>query len=520
MILEIKRLIQIVVLVLFLALFLEGFSQKSFNFIQKKRFADANSHFQLGDYQTALDIYNDLYIIDSLNGELNYYLAASLYALKGDANQVKKLLTQSVRNNYVKANLLLGKISHSEEQLNDAIVFYEAYKAVFDTDEVNRLIAISERAKQMIGVATQKEIKNLGKTINSVYADYVPLISADETMLIFTSRREGSTGGILDPYNHYFEDIYVSYFENGEWTAPKQISKNINTVTHDACAGLSPDGNTLVIYSTNKEMTGGDLYWSEGLPNGDWTKPKKYGNHINSGNQEASASFTPDGNTLYFSSNRPGGKGGKDLYRTVRFGNGDWSKPLNLGKDLNTPYDEDAPFIHPDGHTLYFSSKGHGTIGGYDIFQAKLNEDGNWSNPVNIGYPINTVSDDIYFVVSGDGKTGYYSSEKDEGYGNQDIYRVNLQESPKPIAKGKIVNKKGEAIKARITLYDVTKDFKKGIYLSNAKSGNFIMVVEFGEQYEILIEAEGYAEKKMKFGFENMQEGNPVLLDDIVLRKY
>src|SRR5690606_258080 len=137
---------------------------------------------------------------------------------------------------------------------------------------------------------------------------------------------------------------------------------------------------------------------------------------------ESYASITPNDKVIYFSSNRDGGFGGKDIYKIERLPNGSWSKAVNLGSTVNTPYDDDAPFIHSDGRTLFFSSQGHQNMGGFDIFKTKLNDNGEWTTPENIGFPINTVNDDIYFVLAADGKTGYYSSSQQGGFGGQDIY--------------------------------------------------------------------------------------------------
>ncbi len=182
----------------------------------------------------------------------------------------------------------------------------------------------------------------------------------------------------------------------------------------------------MIVYRTNKELTGGDLYFSV-FENTNWSNLEKLPEAINSKYAESSASLSEDGNILYFSSDRDGGYGGKDIYRSIRFGNGDWSLPLNLGPTINSKFDDDAPFISADGKSLYFSSKGHKTIGGFDIFKLSLKEDGNsWSLPQNLGYPVNTVKDDIYFVTTEDENKGYYSSSRDGGYGGQDIYRINL----------------------------------------------------------------------------------------------
>ncbi|MFN3875183.1 MAG: hypothetical protein ACK4L7_04645, partial [Flavobacteriales bacterium] len=221
---------------------------------------------------------------------------------------------------------------------------------------------------------------------------------------------------------------------------------------------------------------------------------------INSKHHEPSASIAPGGDEIYFTSDRPGGYGGRDLYRIRRLPNGEWSLPLNLGSRINTPYDEDAPFIHSDGITLFFSSKGHGTMGGYDIFKATLTDPdmNGWSEPENMGYPLNTVNDDIYFCLSEDGFTGYFSSERPGGMGMQDIYQVVFPGSQLNylVARGVVADASEEPVKARIVLADESGEEVLGVYNTNEGTGRFIMVLEPGRRYRMSVEAPGYAQHR------------------------
>lgn len=312
----------------------------------------------------------------------------------------------------------------------------------------------------------------------------------------------------MDPYGKYFEDIYVSTKVDQEWSTPIGLGDQVNTDNHDACVGLSSDGTTLITYKTNEVYTGGDLYYSE-LEGVEWQKPVKFGDNINSAYLEPSASFTSDMNKLYFSSNRPGGFGDKDIYRVVRFPNGEWSLPQNLGPEINTEYDDDAPFIHPDGRTLYFSSKGHNTMGNYDIFKSDLNEDGTWSKPENLGYPLNTTDDDIYFVLSADGRRGYFSSGRPGGYGGQDLYVALLPGKVKnlTIIKGVVsVRDKDEAstpLSARITVRDAETKRIQGIYYSNSTTGKYLIIIPPNTKFALTVEADGCATYKQFVYYED-----------------
>ncbi len=212
------------------------------------------------------------------------------------------------------------------------------------------------------------EITNLGDKVNSAYADYKPVLTADESQLIFTSRREGSTGDAVNAEGKYFEDIYVSNFENGEWTVPKSIGPTINTDDHEATVGLSADGQQLYVY---KFLEGsGDIYMSN-LMGANWMEPQKMGSDINLKSWESHASISADSKYLFFTSDREGGYGGSDIYYCQRLPDGSWGLAINMGPMVNSSYDEDGGYMHPDGQNFFFSSKGHNTMGGYDIMSVE-----------------------------------------------------------------------------------------------------------------------------------------------------
>jgi hypothetical protein len=325
--------------------------------------------------------------------------------------------------------------------------------------------------------------------INTEYPAYSPVISIDENALFFTSRRlradssnftltDNETGG-------YYEDIYVSYKNReGEWQEAELL--NINTNVHSATVNVSPDGQTLYIYQD--EGGDGDIYESK-LVGETWTEPVKMGESINSTAWETHIAVTADGQTAYFISNRKGGEGGRDIWRTRILPNGEWGKPENLGPTLNTPYDEDAVFISPDERTLYFSSEGHTSIGGFDVFYSFLQEDGTWGEPENLGYPINTTDNDVFFVISADGKRGYFSSVRDEGYGEKDIYIISLPEPQAvqlALLKGVIIPAEGEKLPDNLTVMVTNLGTgESSVFTPRARDGSFVAILPPCYDYEV-----------------------------------
>ena len=366
-----------------------------------------------------------------------------------------------------KVDYWLGKAYHLNNDFDKADVAYRKFIAEAGDRSDFKPMAIrgleeTANARKLMVSPKDFEISNIGSVINSEYPDFSPVISVDGNALFFTSRRirpDSSNLGMIDPVAGLpFENIYVSYKDrNGKWQTPEPL--NINpTIGHLGTVNVSADGQTLIIY---KDDDGdGNLYESK-LVGEIWSDPVKMGSDINTKAWETHGALSGDGNTFYFVSNRSGGFGGRDIYRVVKLPNGEWSKAQNLGNTVNTPYEEDGVFIHPNGRTMYFSSKGHNSMGGFDIFTTELQADGTWSTPENIGYPLNTVDDDVFFVTTADGKRGYFSSEKIGGYGEKDIYFVDfpgeMGAEGLAVLKGFIIPPPGEQLSPTTTLYVTDK---------------------------------------------------------------
>ena len=492
----------------------------------KKIKKEADLLYEKKEYSKAFPCYMRIYDSDSLNSDLNYRIGVCLYNSKERKLKSLKYFEKCDKISLPETSFYLGTLYHSMSKFNEAIKSFENYQSLtqkkeIDSAWVNLLISKSKNAIEITKCPLNVVIHNMGEVINSPYPDYAPLVSADENMLIFTSRRSSSKGGLQDLNGEYMEDVYVSYKQKaGSWGRPKSISKNINTDFHDAGVALSPDGQQLIVYRTSDDMLSGDLYISR-FNGKDWSEPQMLGSDINMEDAvEASATFSPDDNMLIFSSDRPGGYGGKDLYRVVRLPNGRWSKAQNLGSTVNTKYDEDGPFMHEDGTTLYFSSKAHdNNIGGYDVYKSTLNEDGSWCKPENIGYPINTVNDDI-FIFSVNGNLAYFSSQSQNSFGASDIYTLDVpdQNFGLAIVSCRLLSTDTLSTPAIITLIDKDNEDFHARYTCNRNTGKFIMIVNPGRTYRMTVQAEGFlpVEKELFFTTEdftdNVKEMNFKLL--------
>jgi outer membrane protein OmpA-like peptidoglycan-associated protein/tetratricopeptide (TPR) repeat protein len=400
---------------------------------------------------------------------------------------------------------LLGIAYRLNYKFDESLAAFETYKNQLgslmteeEKKEIEREIKMTKTGKNLVKYPVDLEINTVSSVVNSKFPEYAPVVSADEKTLIFTSRR-GGEGDALDPIDFgYYEDIYISEKKDGNWSAPKKISDKINTSGHEATIGLSVDGQQLLIYST-KDDPNGNIYYSK-LEGDQWTAPVAF-EALNSNASEEHACFNADGSVIYFTSNRKGGYGGYDVYKVKKLPNGEWSLPQNLGPKINTEFDERAPFIHPDGVSLFFSSTGHETMGGYDIFQAYNNpEDGSWSTPENIGYPINTTDDDVFYVTSVDGKRAYYSSLRPDGMGEKDLYMITIkkeQEKEKALTVMSGVftlgDKEGNVpADARIIVTDNETGEIVGIYKPNSKTGKYLFILPPGKNYNVTYEAQNY----------------------------
>lgn len=469
----------------------------------KKLLATANSYYKEGNFLRALGIFKVLAESYPGNAEI-VYKTGICYLYKGDEKENSILLISKAARLDPKLedlNYNLGRAYHANYKFEEAIKYFEDYikenPPVLKKNLAQHFVEFCKNGEVIALKELNMIIDNIGPPINTENSEYVPAISADESVLIFTYKGERSTGGMMDgnfnPSNdgEYYEDVFISYHVGEKWTEPQSIGQNINSKGHDASIALSMDGQKLFVFkSTPKDK--GDIYMSE-LDGEVWDIPVSLGPNVNTKYWEGSVSMSADEQTLYFASERPGGQGGRDIYKSKKEADGTWGPAENLGPTINTSYDEDAPFIHPDGVTLFFSSRGHNSMGGYDIFNS-VSKNGEWSEPANMGTPVNTTDDDLYYVLSPDGETGYYSSNRKEGYGQQDIYVITPGvKGTKPIialAIGKVLLD-NKPVSAVIKVLDMDNGAQKGNFKTNSSTGKYMVALTPGSTYKISVEIPG-----------------------------
>jgi hypothetical protein len=461
---------------------------------------EADDHRADGDYYAAWRAYRQVLNLDANNEKASVYGAESLFHLNYPIDSAQVLQGNLAFSRMPAAKYYLARIRHRQRALDEAIALLNEYSRIAPSkrghspEEIGYLLERCENAKRFMASPMRSEIRNIGSEINSKYADYVPVILPDESALFFTSKRENPAHPVKNGDNTYFEDVYVSFNEGGKWKPAVSVGHPINSETNDGCVAISPDGQRMIVYRTAADLVSGDLYLTTLGKNNRWQPLQLMPKEINSNYIEASACFSNDTSDIYFSSDRPGGYGGKDIYRLRKLPNGKWSLPYNLGRKINTKYDEDAPFLHPDGVSLYFSSKGHNSMGEYDVFRGVLNEDRTEFHPAeNLGYPINDVGNDIFFVLSADGQRGYYSSVKKETQGDIDIYEIETRfgDNDLKVRQG-YAFLDGAPGRAKVTLIDVESNQMNGTYFSNADHGRFIIVVNPLKRYRAIVEADGF----------------------------
>ena len=461
----------------------------------KKTYEMAEYYFDAEEFDLSEKYFGELAENYPGDGYFQFKWGYSLFELDRPLDAIKSF-EAAVNLGFKEAHYYKARVHHKLEQFDKAISDYTAYhdypKKLKTDAALDEQISAVKRAKDAYSNPINVRIKNIGEGINTAYEDYVPLISPDGNKLIFTSKRPNPKG--LTKYDDIlFEDIYVAEKQMGNWATPTLLAAPINSDQHDANVCFSADGKSLIIYRNDKKRDTGDLYLAE-FNNGSWGEPIKLPSNINSPYHEPSAALNPEGDRMYLVSNRPGSIGERDLFLLNKLPNGEWSQPINLGKGINTKYNEDAPFVDPNGEYLYFSSEGHNSIGGFDIFRSKILSDGTLANPENMGFPINSVHEDIYFSITADGKTAYYSSLKvGDTYGEQDIYEIDFlfENQDHVVVKGKVENEKGEPVEAYLEIKDESGKVVQKVF-SSPERGNFLMSVLPDRSYEFSASHEDY----------------------------
>ncbi|MFZ6012734.1 MAG: OmpA family protein [Bacteroidota bacterium] len=391
----------------------------------------------------------------------------------------------------------LGELYLKDENLQKTLEAFTKYKELAKADKAavakaDRALEICHNAIALMSIPRNIKVNNFGAIINTKYIEYNPVVSADESVMAFTALRPNT--GKTRSGDKFIEEIYISYNNAGTWSEPKVIP--IASEYNVGTAGISADGQKMLIFM-GAVTDPGSLFQIN--KTGDtWSKPSLINSTINTPKfLESTASITPDGKTVYFASDRQGGQGGMDIYKTTQQANGTWTAPVNLGPEINSKANEDAPFIHPDQKTLFFTSDGHNTMGGRDIFVTRF-ANNKWTSPENMGYPVNTTANDNYFTLIADGTRAYFSSDRKGGLGAQDIYFLDMPEDasniPLTMIKGKILNAEtGKPLPTKIYLIDNQTNKKLDfVYDPDPATGNYLIILPPAKNYDMIIESEGF----------------------------
>ncbi|MFC6997649.1 OmpA family protein [Rufibacter roseus] len=406
--------------------------------------------FNQANFRAALPYYEQVLERDPDNAKALYRAGISLIAFDKEkaGEYIKKAYTLKPKVGE-DALYWMGRVNLVNYEFDEAIKNAQDYQKTLGKRDVEGkeqaalLIQHARNAKKEVANPKDVFVKNLGPEVNTAYSEHSPVISKDDNYLLFTSRSRAVTGGKEAEDGEYYEDIFeADRLGPDSWSAPRSLSGRLNGTGHDASIQLFDNDQKLLMYRQDQN---GDIFVSSRGETGEWTPPTKLNSNINSREFESDAYITPDGSTLYFSTNRFSENGDLDIYYSKRMDNGDWGAPRNFGNGVNTPFDEDSPYFTPDGRTMFFSSRGHNTMGGYDIFKIEFDTvSGRWSRPENMGYPINTPDDDTYYRLSSDGRLAYLSSYRMGGYGEKDIYTINYIRNA--IVKGRVYSLRDSTI--------------------------------------------------------------------------
>ena len=482
---------------------------------------EGNSAFMNMAYEDAIDIYKGLENKDPNNDFLKYRIGFCYLELKEIDNAIKyfeQVNGRGLKKKYFDFYYAYGQALQRQGKYNTALENYNEFlKNGRSKDikyyEVERFIKQCNYAIEAVKNPVSVQIGNMGDYINSDYDDFHPIVSLDGKMMVFTSRRSSDNNLEMLEDGQYFENVFYTTWneENEDWNESAPIPGKLNSKEYDANTGISPDGNSILVYKNSNELNkktfsgvgSGDILISKKGKNGLWSASQVV-EGINSTYFDGGACFSPDGNKIYFISDRQGmmygdAQGAKDIWVSEIQADGTWGKPENLGETINTPYNEISVYMHPNGKTLFFASEGHDdkNLGGFDIFKSEL-KNGTWSTPENIGFPINTAGDEKEFYLSADGKTGWISARKEDKK-RTDIFQVNLSfynvitgtSEDLAILKGSVKDQvTGYLVKTKIKFTNKTTG--EVTEVSSDEDGKYVTPLAANTTYTVSIIAKGY----------------------------
>ncbi|MDA3781492.1 MAG: OmpA family protein, partial [Bacteroidales bacterium] len=469
-----------------------------------------------------------------------YLVLADIYMDAGNTNKAIETYKKSIE---IDPDFFPG-IYYNLGDLNLRLALYSEAKNAFEKLLTYKNLSVDFRRKTKKKIETChfaiNTIKNpvpfipkkLDSTVNTKFDEYWPVLTADEEMLVFTrlvfKNSKLKTNGIPNKntiaYNRSVqEDLYISYKDNSTWSFAKNIGNTLNSEKNEGAQTISVDGRVIYYTACSRDDGKGscDIYQCY-KKNGKWLNPVNISSPVNSEKWEAQPSISSDGKTLYFVSNRSGGKGGKDIWMSEKLPNGNWSKPSNLGDSINTKGNEISPFIHADNKTLYFTSDGLLGMGGYDIYKTVRKNDASWATPVNIGYPINTQFDETGLIVNARGERAFFSSDRYSSSG-LDIYEFELYKDARPqqvsYLKGKVFDKETKRkIKAKFELINIENNKIVMQAESDAQNGEFLVCIPTNNNYALNVSKAGYLFYSDNFSLKGIHEISKPFLKDIPLQ--
>jgi tetratricopeptide (TPR) repeat protein len=492
---------------------------------------NASQAFNAGDYLKALNLYKEVQNSNPNDAAIAFHVGECLFYL----DEQEKAQEQFEKAKSLNAsahpdiNFMLGRCFQLKGKLDEAIAEYNAARSLNAANpvkikEIDYYTNQCQTAKTMMASPKNVQITNAGAAVNSPYDDKRPSITADGKTMIFTSRRPEGKSDRVDNEGDakYYEDIYECGWDSSKmnWGNASLLRGSVNSEGHDASCSIAPDGKVLYMYVNDAEAArGGEIYTSKKSGSGKWGTPKNIGKGINTSYFEDGAVISPDGNTMYFMSERgqdlpwkgQKGYGRSDIWMAKKIGKDKWGDPTNLGPMVNTEYDEGGIFPAPDGKTLYFCSNGHNSMGGYDIFMTRF-ENGAWTKPVNMGYPINSIYNERMFLLVNGGKTAYVDSDREGGLGERDIWVVDMtsllpkkKEGPvMSLITGTVYNGDGKPVAAEISVSENGSVVKTG---TSSDAGNYQLELAGDKTYEITVTAAGHKQAKETVKLDADKEG-------------
>jgi outer membrane protein OmpA-like peptidoglycan-associated protein/tetratricopeptide (TPR) repeat protein len=493
-------------------------------------------------YQSGKDAEAEKELQKAIEKDANFIEPHLLYAeLYQTQNQPEKAIDEYVKaisinpgfnlNNFYNIANLEFRIGRYEDAKKDYERFLKKPHMNPDAQDIaERSLASCNFAINAMKTPVPFDPKNMGPSINSALDDYFPAVTADEQTILYTRNNRTTTVPLQ-------EDFLVSKKTDNAWAPGTLIGNGINTEGNEGAPCLSADGQVLFFVACQESADGSyaggrkgfgscDIFYAEKYTDkgGEkWSKPYNLGPTVNTNHFESQPSFSADGKSLYFVSNRPGGIGETDIYVTRLRPDGSWGAPQNLGPKINTPGKEESVFIHPDGKTLYFGSNGHVGMGGLDLYVSRMDDKGNWGNPVNLGYPINTYGDENSILVAASGNVAYFASNRSGGLGGLDLYQFDLYEAARP---GKVTYAKGKVFdaltKAPLGAHFELVDLETGLVVmeSNASAGNgeFLMSLPVDKNYGLNVSHDGYLFYSENFSLKELADQSKPFLIDVPLQ--